>query len=102
MLSLIKRVLLQVRPYWVHIISLFILNLLAAPVALLKPFALKVLIDSGFGSSPVPAFIKAFFPLNYEFSFSNIVIVSAGLVIIIALIENIYGVVLRVLETYTG
>ena len=59
--KLIKRILLQVRAYWPHLISLFFLNLIAAPIALLKPFALKILIDSGFGSQPVPNFIAFFF-----------------------------------------
>ncbi len=100
--SLIKRVLLEVRPYWPPIVFLFMLNLLAAPIALLKPFALKILIDSGFGSYPVPHFISMFFHSDFEFNFTNVVIISASLVIIIALIENIYGVASWVLETITG
>jgi ATP-binding cassette subfamily B protein len=99
---LLKRILSQVRTYWPHIIFLFALNLLAAPIALLKPFALKTLIDSGFGSSPVPYFIRIFLPLDFEYSFSNVVIIAAALVIIIALIENLYGIALWVLEAYTG
>ena len=100
--SLIKRILKQARPYWLHIIGLFMLNLLAAPIALLKPFALKVLIDSGFGSHPLPHFISMLFPANFEFTFNKVVIISAVLVIIIALIENIYNLASWVLETFTG
>lgn len=93
---------MQVRPYWLHLNVLFILNLFAAPIALLKPFALKILIDSGFGSHPIPQFITFFFPANFEFNFGIVVIISASLVIIVALIENIYGVAIWVLETFTG
>ena len=100
--KLIKRILLQVRAYWPHLISLFFLNLIAAPIALLKPFALKILIDSGFGSQPVPNFIAFFFRSNYEFSFSVVVAISATMVILVALIENIYGLVVWILETFTG
>ena len=100
--KLIKRILLQVRAYWPHLIGLFFLNLIAAPIALLKPFALKILIDSGFGSQPVPNFIAFFFHSNYEFSFSVVVAISASMVIFVALIENIYGLVVWILETFTG
>lgn len=100
--KLIKRILLQVRTYWPHLICLFFLNLIAAPIALLKPFALKILIDSGFGSQPVPNFITFFFHENFNFSFSVVVAISACLVIVVALIENIYGLSIWILETFTG
>ena len=92
----------MVRPYWAHIGGLFLLNLLSTPIALLKPFALKFLIDSGFGSQPVPGFISALFSSTFIFEFTDIVWIAAVLVILIALIENIYGVVSWVLETFTG
>ena len=100
--KLIKRILVQVRTYWPHLICLFFLNLIAAPIALLKPFALKILIDSGFGSQPVPNFIAFFFQTNFEFNFSVIVAISAGMVIFVALIENIYSLTIWILETFTG
>ena len=93
---------LQVRPYWMHIIGLFILNLLSSPIALLKPLALKILIDSGFGSHPMPSYIRFLFPAFYDFNFYNVVVISACLVILIVLVENIYGVISWVMETYTG
>ena len=100
--KIIKRILSQVRTYWPHLICLFFLNLIAAPIALLKPFALKILIDSGFGSQPVPKFIAFFFQTNFEFSFSVVVAISAGMVIFVALIENIYSLAIWILETFTG
>jgi ATP-binding cassette subfamily B protein len=100
--QLIKRILIHSRPYWPHIIGLFILGLFATPIALLKPYALKLIIDCGFGTEQVPAFIKMFFPESFEFTFITVVIIAAALVILVALIENIYGFITWVFGTFTG
>ena len=55
--NLIRRIAEYNKPFWPQIALLFLLNLLATPIALLKPYALKLLIDSGFGSQKVPGFI---------------------------------------------
>ncbi len=99
---LIKRTILQARPFWLHLVGLFILQLIATPIALMKPLALAILIDSAFGSHPLPSFITFFFPDNYSFSFNSIVIISAALVIIIALINNLYGLISWLFSSYTG
>ncbi|HVK96507.1 MAG TPA: ABC transporter transmembrane domain-containing protein, partial [Flavisolibacter sp.] len=100
--KLIKRVLIYTRPYWVWMLLLFFLSLLATPIALLKPYSLKLLIDSGFGNEPIPGFIAFFFRNDFELSFYSIVAIAAGLVILIALIENLIMLINWVLTTYTG
>lgn len=100
--QLIKRILIHSKPYWPHTIGLFLLSLLATPIALLKPYALKLMIDSGFGIVPIPDFIKFFFSENVEFNFTTVSIISAALVILVALLDNIYLFIAWVLGTYTG
>ena len=100
--KLLQRIIQYAKPYWLSLISIFLLTLLASPIALLKPYALKLLIDSGFGKAPLPAFITMFFPNGFEFSFYTIVLISAVFVIIVALIDNIINVIEWVLGTYTG
>ena len=99
---LIKRVLKDARPYWIYLVSIFLLTLLATPIALLKPYALKLIIDSGFGTDPLPGFISSFFSANYTFSFDTVLIIAVSLAILVALIDNINGFILWVLETSTG
>jgi len=100
--QLIKRVIQYARPYWIHLIGIFILTLIASPIALLKPYALKILIDSGFGSQEMPVFITIFFAENFYFSFYNIILTAALFYVIIALIENLVVVIQWVLSTLTG
>ncbi|MEI6948731.1 ABC transporter ATP-binding protein [Paraflavisolibacter sp. H34] len=99
---LLKRILLQARPYRLHLTGIFLLNLLATPIALLKPLALKILIDSAFGHHPLPGFIAFLLPSGFEGSFRNTVLLSAALVILIALVQNLYGLAVWLLSSYTG
>jgi ATP-binding cassette subfamily B protein len=99
---LIKRIFVHSRPYWPHIIFLFLLSLLATPIALLKPYALKLLIDSGFGSQPVSGFIRNIFPAQFQFTFTSIILITTVMVILIAVIENLYNGINWVMGTYAG
>ena len=99
---LIRRILIHSKAFWPHLIGLFVLSLLAAPIALLKPFALKLMIDSGFGTQPVPGFIRIFFPSEFHYSFMAVVLISATLVVTIALLDNLYSGISWVMETFTG
>ncbi len=90
------------RAYWKHVAAIFVLNLVASPLFLLKPLALKVLIDSGFGNRPMPGFITFFFPAGFEYSFMHVVWIAIALVLVVALLENIYSVCIWMLNTFTG
>ncbi len=81
---------------------MFLLMLLASPIALFKPYALKLLIDSGFGNQPLPPFIRFFFPDDFDFGFSSVIFIAAGLYVLIALIENTINMFEWIIETYAG
>ncbi len=49
-LALYGRLFLWARPYWPHLAGVFLLSLLATPLALLVPLPLKIALDSGLGS----------------------------------------------------
>jgi ATP-binding cassette subfamily B protein len=99
---LIKRILRISRPYWGYLFLIFFLNLLSTPIALLKPYALKLIIDSGFGSQELPSFVTTLFPNKYQFDFKAVLIISVSLAIIVALIDNIIGFFTWVMGTLTG
>jgi len=101
-LQLLRRILVLAKPYGFHLVATFILSLLASPIALLKPVALKVLIDSGFGSEPLPKFISFFTPAGAGFDFASVLFITAILVIIVALIENLHIVATWILNIFVG
>ena len=50
------------KPFRWHIAALFLLSLLAIPLALLVPFPLKIAVDSAIGSVPLPGFLRGLLP----------------------------------------
>src|SRR2546422_10076642 len=60
--ALYRRVLEQARPYRLHFVALFVVGLLASPIALLTPVPLRIVVDSVLGGPPVPALLGAVLP----------------------------------------
>ena len=100
--TMLKRIAKQVKPFWVHISALFFLNILVTPITLLKPLALKIIIDSGFGNEPLPSFISFFFPSDFDFSLQAIVIIAIVFTLLIALADNIILAANWILSAFTG
>ena len=57
-LILFKRVLAQARHYWRHLASIYLLGLASTALTLLLPLPLKIAVDSGIGSQPLPSVFR--------------------------------------------
>jgi len=90
------------RPYWTHLIGLFLLGLLATPLALLVPLPLKIALDSGLGSKPLPHLIRSFLPAGFSLSPSSALLFAVGLLIAVTILAQILTLALALLKTYTG
>jgi ATP-binding cassette subfamily B protein len=99
---MLSRIFKMAKPFWGHLVGLLLLGLLATPIALLKPYALKLLIDSGFGQEPLPSVIEKIMPHGFSITFDGVVILVIVLVILLALFENLYGIAVGYLNTYTS
>jgi ATP-binding cassette, subfamily B, bacterial len=56
---LYARIIRQARPYWLHLVGLFLLSMLASPISLLVPLPLKITVDSAIANHPLPSFLAA-------------------------------------------
>jgi ATP-binding cassette subfamily B protein len=90
--ALLKRIALQAQPYWLHLSGVVVLSLLSTPVALLTPLPLKIVIDSVFGSQPLPAYLTMLPPL----------LLAPCLVLGVVLLTYLQGSGSWLLQTYTG
>src|SRR5262245_38815904 len=52
---LYRRFLQLLRPYWPYMAGIILLDLLAAPLALVGPVPLKIAVDTILGAQPLPA-----------------------------------------------
>src|SRR5215813_6439990 len=60
--NLYVRIIHQARPYWLHLVGVFLLSILASPISLLVPLPLKIAVDSAIASHPLPPFLAALLP----------------------------------------
>jgi ATP-binding cassette subfamily B protein len=99
---LYRRLLREARPYWLHVSGVFLLSLLATPIALLTPLPLKIAVDSVVGSDPSPGFLDVLVPGAVGASDSAVLLLAVGLLVAVALVQQIQLLASSVLGAYTG
>jgi ATP-binding cassette, subfamily B, bacterial len=100
-LTLYRRLLLQARPFWPHIGALLFLGLLAVPIALLTPLALKIAADNVVGNHPLPVSF-GIVPKSVASSHTFVLAVAAGLFIAVAFLNQLQQLATTFLNTYAG
>src|SRR5438034_7967258 len=102
-LKLYWRLALQTRSRWRHIAVLFLVGLLASPLARLSPLPRKIAVDSVPGSRPLPAVLRAVLPAAVvTTSLSGLLGVVAGLAILIALANQLQVAAQKYLTVLAG
>jgi ATP-binding cassette subfamily B protein len=97
-----RRLAREVRPYWGSIGLSFLASMLAAPFALLLPLPLKIAVDSVIGERPLPEFLVVVLPGKFVTSSGAILLVAIGLVVAIALLDQLRGFCNTMLASYAG
>lgn len=99
--NLYRRLLRLARPYWLHVVFIFLLSLLSTPLALLNPVPLKIAVDSAIGSEQLPGFLETLLPTAGRSSATALVL-AVGLLLGIALLSRLQTLGSSLLRTYTG
>jgi ATP-binding cassette, subfamily B, bacterial len=100
--ALYRRLLRYAAPYWLHIIGLFVLGLLASPITLLNPVPLKIAVDSVLGSEPLPGFLEAVFPGGPDASKHAFLLFAVALLVAITLLGQLRDLGYGVLKSYVN
>src|SRR5919109_351057 len=101
-ITLFRRVLRQARPYWLHIVGLFAVGLLASPIALLNPVPLKIVFDSVLGGRPLPPWLQALVPTTVGSSGAATLVIAIGLLLAVTALGQAQGLASTLLRTYIG
>jgi ATP-binding cassette subfamily B protein len=101
-LSIFKSLLNKIKPYWIHIVGIFLLSLLSTPLALLTPFPLKIAIDNVLNSDQLPDLLIKFLPSIILQSNTSLLIFAAVLTVLIALLSQLQSLGDSLLRTYMG
>src|SRR5438105_14655978 len=100
--TLYRRLLRQLRRYWLHIAGIFLLSLLASPLALLTPLPLKIAVDSVVGAHRLPGVLALLLPAGATRSPTAVLVLAVALFVAVALLSQLQQLSSTVLSTYTG
>ena len=100
--ALYRRVLEQARPYRLHFVALFVVGLLASPIALLTPVPLRIVVDSVLGGRPVPALLGAVLPAAAIATPAAVLVTALGLLVLVAALNQAQQLAGTLLRTWVG
>jgi ATP-binding cassette, subfamily B, bacterial len=98
----LRQLLRLARPYWPHLSAIFALSLLAAPIAMLLAFPLKIAVDNVLGDRPLPRLLSALVPASWHGSKSANLALAVGLLLALSIAMNLQAFASWLLQTYTG
>jgi ATP-binding cassette subfamily B protein len=101
-LALYRRLLSYARPYWPHILLVFVLQLLSTPLALLGPLPLKIAVDTVLGSRPLPGWLRPIIPEGLTGSAVAMLSLAAAILVLTAVLGSLLDLVTELLRTYSG
>ncbi len=99
---IIRRMAVQVRPYWLRIGAIFLLSLVSMPLSLLTPLPLKIVIDNVVGSRSLPKLLRDLVPRDVQHSPSDLLILAIGLLIAVKLLSYLQSLASSLLEASAG
>src|SRR3972149_3161480 len=101
-LVLIKRLLLQARPFWLHIIGIFMLSLIATPLALMTPVPIKIVVDNVVGAEPLPKSLAWLLAGGFGETKRALLILAVSMLVFITLLTHLQELGTLLLRTYSG
>src|SRR5918994_4662822 len=101
-LGLYRRLARQARSSWSHITALFLVGLLASPLALLTPLPLKIAVDSVLGSRPLPGFLDVLVPAAVTRTPTLLLVLVVALTVLIAFLSQLQAFAHRYLSAAAG
>ncbi|HEX9347740.1 MAG TPA: ATP-binding cassette domain-containing protein [Gemmatimonadales bacterium] len=101
-LALYRRLARQAAPMWRLVAAVFVVGLLASPLALLAPLPLKIGVDTVLGSRPLTAWVAALLPASVARSSSALLALVAVLAILIAVATQLQVAAQKYLTVLAG
>ncbi len=100
-LAIYRRLARQAVPMWPLVAALFLVGLLASPLALLAPLPLKIAVDTVLGSRPLPTLLASLLPPAMR-SPSGVLVLVAVLAILIAVATQLQVAAQKYLTVLAG
>jgi len=96
------RLLAEIRPYWRQMAVIFVVDLLATPLALLTPLPIKIAVDSVLGDQPVPGYVDPLLPDAMTHTDRGLLLVVAAMQILVVVLAQLQQAGSYMLRVRTG
>ena len=90
-LTVYLRALKEARPWYLHLVGILLLGVLATPISLLVPFPVKVILDHVIGDQPLPRLLAEWLPVTVIGSKDALLIASIGFAVAITLLTVLHN-----------
>ena len=100
--QLYGRLIQEARPYWPHLLAVFFASLLAAPLALMLPIPIKVVVDSVLDGKPLPGLVAAVLPDGIEADPDKLLWTCTIAVVVLAFLVQLQQFLTWVYQTWVG
>ena len=100
--ALYRRLLADARPFLGGVALLVMVSLLAAPLALLFPIPVKIVVDHVLGDKPLPDALARVIPDVWQGSADSLLVAAVGAVLLIALLMQVQQLGAWLLRTKVG
>jgi ATP-binding cassette, subfamily B, bacterial len=100
--NLYRRLGREMQPHWRQLAVLFLLGLLASPLALLAPLPLKIAVDTIIDHLPLPHFLAAWLPAGLQSSPGALLLFAAGLALAAPLLSQLCSFASAWLAAFAG
>ncbi len=101
-MHLLRRLLVETRQYWPHMLLILLLDLLATPLALLNPVPIKIAVDNIIHSQPLPGIIDSLIPGPAKSAPMRLLLIAAALQVALVLLAQLQDIAANLLRTRTS
>jgi len=82
------RLLREIRPYGLSIISVFVVSLIVIPLTLITPLPIKIIVDNVLGTQPLPGYLRILAPSSSTGSKEPAILLAIGILLASAVLGN--------------
>ncbi len=90
-LTVYLRALKEARPWYLHLVGILLLGVLATPISLLVPFPVKVILDHVIGDQPLPRLLAEWLPVTVIGSKDALLTASIGFAVAVTLLTVLHN-----------
>ena len=86
--GMLRRLLSELRPYMLSILSVFAISLTAIPLALVSPLPIKIMVDNVIGTQPLPGYLRIITTNPSQVSAQALVVIAIGILVVGTVLTN--------------